>query len=114
LVEMNRLLVEGWKFENARTNVAFPEAKKIAEAFLKRADVQDGQKNIPSELEFVTTEAERLKRKKIELPGLALMHPFQLPDNSLDYAKPPLPAGQIPYAREDMMDQMVNLYDLKQ
>jgi len=103
LEEIKRLIVEGWRFEQARTEKALPRAEEIAKAFFNR------QK---TELEFVDAEAAKLKRERIVLEGLAQMYPERLPDNTIDYFKPPLPKGKIPFARDDTMDQAVRLLNL--
>jgi hypothetical protein len=106
LEEIKRLLVEGWRFERARTEKALPKAENIALEFLNNLQ--------KTKLEIAADEAAKLNRERIVLSGLAPMFPEMLPDRTVDYFKPPLPKDKIPFARDDTMDQAVRLYNMKE
>ncbi len=106
LEEVKRLVVEGWRFDRARTEKALPKAEEIAREFLTNLQ--------KTKLQIVAAESAKLKRDDIELSRLAPMYPEMLPDKTVDYFKPPLPKDKIPHARDDMMDQAVRLFNLKE
>jgi hypothetical protein len=105
LEEIKRLLVEGWRFERARTEKALPRAESIALELINNLQ--------KTKLEIADAESAKLQRQRIALAGLAPMHPEKLADQTIDYFKPPLPKDKIPFARNDMMDEAVHLYNLK-
>lgn len=99
LKEVERLVIEGWKFERARSAEAIPVAKQAAETLIKNG-------NQPFAL------SEQLGVPRITVPRLCRMYPEKMPDGSIDYGKPPLPKDKIPFPRDDTIDELVNLYDL--
>jgi hypothetical protein len=106
LNEIQRLLVEGWRFERARTEKALPRAESIALELITNLQ--------KTKREIADAEAAKLQRPRIVLADLAPMYPEKLADQSIDYFKPPLPKDAIPFARNDMMDEAVRLYNLKE
>lgn len=105
LREINQLLVKGWRFQRARSEKALPAAERIAQEFLNNV--------AKTKLEIAADESARLHQAPIFLSGLAPLVPMEIADKSIDYFKPPLPKDKISYARDDMMDQIVQLYNLK-
>ena len=77
--------------------VPLPPKMKIAEL---RADEQK-------------LKADRDKKAAVPLNGLSLMHQDLMGGSRFDYSLPPLPKNKIPYPRDNMMDQLLSLYDLK-
>ena len=104
LQEIQRLLVEGWRFERARTEKALPRAQSIAQDLITNLQ--------KTKLEIADAESAKLKRQRIPLTGLAPMHPEKMADQTIDYFKQPLPKGEIPFARDDMMEDIVRLFNL--
>ena len=102
LREVQRLVVEGWKFERARSNEALPAARKVADDLIKVGN-QPGP-GFPSQY----------LDARITVPRLCRMYPEVMHDQSIDYGKPPLPKDKIPFAREDMIDELISLYELSE
>jgi hypothetical protein len=99
LKEVQRLVVEGWKFEQARSKDALPAANTAADALLKGSTmIAQGQK---------------YSAKLITINHLSPMHPENMGEVR-DYGKPPLPKEQLLYPRDDMGEQAMSLLDLKE
>ena len=100
LIDVQKAVVEGWKFERARSAQALPTAKSVADTLLK-----NGNRGI-------LTEAAKLGASTFSISRLSRMFPEEGANSALDYGKPPLPRDKIAFARDDMIDQALSLYDL--
>jgi hypothetical protein len=101
-------VTEGWKFERARKDEALPYAKTVAQ---KLVDAPVAKK-----LSTMLEEASKLKKDIIPLAQLSQMHQEEIGGNRVDYFPPPLPKDRIKpeeYPREDMMQQVLSLYNLQ-
>lgn len=93
-------VVKGWKFEQARTKDALPAAENVASALV------DGKGEL---INYV----EKLNTKLFSIGHLSRMYPETIGANR-DYGKPPLPKDKVTFPRDDMIEQALNLYDLKE
>ena len=101
-------IVQGWKVEQAR-KAALPEAKKAAEKVLD----YPGKLGVGMEKAAEQIKAD-LKQKDLALITLPKLSQLQ-PENfgrGRDYGPPQLKDERIMYPREDMMKQLLGLYDL--
>jgi hypothetical protein len=99
-------VTDGWKFERARKDAALPTAQKIASILITKGNNQAA----------IQAEAAKLNKETILLSKLSPMHQERIADNAMDYFPPPLPKDKIKpndYPRENMMEQILGLYDLK-
>ena len=101
LKEIERLVIDGWKFEQARNTQALPKAKDIAKSLIDNANLLIGK------------DTEKIFNDRIPLDKLSVMHPEDTPGGLIDYFPMSLPKDKISYPRDDMMQQVVSLYDLK-
>lgn len=98
--EVLRLVVEGWKFEKARSEIVVPLARKEAETLIKNGN------------QGIFTQAAKLEVSPFTVSRLCRMFPERMPDGSLDYGKPPLPKEKFVFPRENTIDDLISLYDL--
>jgi hypothetical protein len=103
LKEILRRVTDGWKFERARKEEALPAAQKVAALLINNL-------NNPA---VIREQAARLKRDVIVLANLSQMQREIVGNNALDYFPPSLPKDKIVYPRDDMMQQVLSLFDLK-
>jgi hypothetical protein len=99
-------VTEGWKFNRARSDEALPTARKFASDLINSG-------NNPAVLQ---AEAAKVRNDPIVLLRLSQMHQERINDNAMDYFPPPLPIDKIKpadYPRENMMEQVLSLYDLQ-
>ena len=100
LKTVQRLVVEGWKFERARATEVLPTAKAVADALIKAGN------------QGINAQAAKLGATPFSISRLCTMYPEPSPDGGIEYGKPPLPKDKLVYPRADMVDQLVGLYDL--
>src|SRR5205823_308518 len=106
LKDLQDRIVTGWKMQQARATKALPEAFSIAKKIIE-------SNNDP---EVIRKSAEALNKERITLPGVSEMHQKIVGANNFFkwyYSEYPLPKDKIVYPREDMVKQIVSLYDLK-
>jgi hypothetical protein len=103
LKDILKRVTDGWKFERARKEEALPEAQKIAELLI----------NNLNNSAVITEQAGKLKRDVIVLANLSQMQRETTGNNAIDYFPPSLPKDKIVYPRDDMMQQVLSLFDLK-
>lgn len=118
LQRVRELIVEGFKVERARKEEALPKARDIAK---KLVDVPIDRRS--SQMKVQAAElaaeiaklagAEKLKTDVIEMNGLSSLHRDHLGDGAFDYSAPTLPKDTIVYPRDDAMQQILSLSDLK-
>jgi len=102
--EIQARIVEGWKFDQAREKSVLPRAKEVALDIMKQPD---------DPRTYVKVAAE-LKTSLITLSNVSLMHPEQVSQSTKDYFPYPLPKDQFEFPRDDTMQNLVNLYNLKE
>jgi hypothetical protein len=105
LAQVRERVVRGWKIEKAREQEALPLARKIAE------DLQKTGGDYSSTV--LTTEAAKAGRSIINLPDVTSLYPENSGFGSRDYRNYPLPKGVFEYPRDDLVQQLLNLYDPK-
>ncbi len=108
LQEIVTRVTVGWKFEEARRTVALPQANSVAKKLISNT------RNV----QIAEEEARLLKKDIILLPRLSQMHPdkvYEIPEGGkrVEYTLPPLPKDTVPYPREDMMKEVLSLFDMK-
>jgi len=102
LLDVQKAVIDGWKFDRARSTEALEVAKKTAERFVG--------KEKPSILKL----ASELNVKPFSIQKVSRMYPDRINEITIDYGKAPIPKDKIEHPREDMIDQAFNLYDLKE
>jgi hypothetical protein len=102
LAQVRSQVIEGWKFEKAREDVAIPLARTIA------ADLQETGGAFNNEV--LAKEGAKAGHAGVDLPHVAALTPegegFQR-----DYGSFTLPKSTFAYPREDMVQQLLKLYD---
>ncbi len=97
--DVQRAVVEGWKFDQARSKDALDASKNAAESLIKE--------NRGNALKV----ARELTATPFPVKSVCRMFP-EVTNGIRDYIKPPLPKDKINHARDDMMEQVLSLYDL--
>jgi hypothetical protein len=103
LKEILSRVTDGWKFERARKEEALPAAQKIAALLI----------NNLNNTAVITEQAGKLKKDVIVLANLSQMQRETVGNNAIDYFPPSLPKDKIVYPRDDMVQQVLSLFDLK-
>lgn len=102
LADVKDRVVQEWKMQQARENKVLPYARKLAEGLLKGnapyAQVLEADPKFGKDLLAVR-----------RLAPLAVERHFNFPR----YGEYKLPRGLVPYPREDMVQQLLTLNDLK-
>jgi hypothetical protein len=111
-------VTEGWKTDRARTDKALPKARELAKILIEKGiDPVKREKAIKAEadeLKKIWHASDKKRPELVTLTNLSQMHPEKITDFQIDYFPPPLPKDKgIDYPREDMMAQILSLYDMK-
>ena len=121
LEEVAKRIVDGWKFERARTTEALPDARKLAnDVLVKLKDAHDDgarsqlllglKRDVFNVAEKKTASKQR---EYFDFDGMSLMHAESF-QQFRDYSKYPMPKGKVEFPRDDMVDQALKLVDLKE
>ncbi|MSQ93515.1 MAG: hypothetical protein EXR98_03040 [Gemmataceae bacterium] len=107
LQEVMARVSEGWKFDETRRTKALPRAQSVAMNLINKGrNFQD-----------IEAEASKLNQKVLLLPNLSQMYPDRVVDapdaRRILYTLPPLPKDMIPHSRDDMMKELLSLFDMK-
>jgi hypothetical protein len=106
-LDLQKRIENGYRLDATRTSMALPQAfehaKKLVEASTSNAR------------KLIDGIAEKLHHKPIELKGVTQMYRELSGQNVFDYSQYRLPKDpqSLPYPRDDMAQQVVNLYELK-
>ncbi|MBI3824158.1 MAG: hypothetical protein HY289_15935, partial [Planctomycetes bacterium] len=116
LQDVRKRVIDGWKFKRARDEQALPHAKKISQEMINN-------KNDPAKIKTRVdellkpwakgTELEKKQRDLITLADLHLLEKDKLANNYFDYFPPSIPKDTFVYPPDNMMDQIVRLYNLQ-
>jgi len=105
LAEVKDRVVETWKMQQARETKVLPFAKKLAQ------DLLAGNSDYASVLK---QEGAKINQNLITFEKLAPIYREHQPGAPVKYAKYKLKRDVISYPRDDMVDQFLALYDLKE
>ncbi len=96
-------VIDAWKFEKARKEEALPLARKIAETLLDAGNFNGA---------ILAAQTAKTGRPLIDLSDVAELSPNELSPTQRDYQRYPLPRDTFAYPREDMVQELLQLYDL--
>jgi hypothetical protein len=112
LEQVKERVVEAWKFNKAREDEVLPRARKLAEKIMKGTPPY--RLVLSEALDELKKEAD-VKREIIPLPKVSPLQPVSsgFAQNRV-YAEYEVPAGLIPFPRDDTAKMLLQLYDLKE
>jgi hypothetical protein len=100
--DLQTRIVEGWKFDQARSTKAIPEAKELALSKLGKTNNFDD----------LSALANKMNLKVTRVRELSPMQPANNPGGR-DYYEPSLPKDAIDFPRDDTVKNLLGLYNMQ-